>query len=1099
MNNHQEHTPDFSQSAVHGVRGRDVTIGDINQIINNSSPDSYNHIATIVSEYNKKLAKLERSFKDRNRSNQKNVHKALQNYYKDLRRRIEELQASAEEEEEEEKEEEEDNGEDEAQSAEGKSNVSFGWKELGTIAFVGAAIWMGQQETRERKEEEPLQNIEEVRTDVSELKHLIHLLNDFLSLGSLELDVDEILDDESLLDLSFPAKRFIESVKDSYKAQQKVLEESYVRESDKCRAEKDTRIYRHLLKSFLDKDDYPLSPSSINGIRYWLAQFTLVEEDVEKIEEELIRPFCSKNLELYEQAYQNRLCQEKFPLTATSVDELGCLKDKLGLNDFGFLQSEVKAIEKGISKPFYQDNFQEYKRIYKQKLEQKGLTLSSDDLYQLNKIESRLGLKIFVFKEFNIKEVEQELVKLVYQENLHKYKQLCKEKLEKEGFPFSLITIDELNSLEKNLGLGSLQSQDVPNPVLIKKELVRPFYQVNLQAYDKAYKQRLHQLGVNFAQNNTDELEKLRGSFGLNAFYLESIGLQDLFNLEEIKKIEAEQEEIVYREHIQSFELEYRQRLDKEGFFLSYSTISELSHLEEVLGLGSFQFQDCPEPTVIKEELLKPYYQASLQSHGKEYKKNLYRFGLTLAESNVPEVKKLRNDFGLSSAHLKNLGLQDQFALEDDLSAVEKAAKDSFYEESLQYYAQEFSRQVETSGCLTEQSNSMKESIQALGIRGEDIKVVEGLIKNSWSIEHLFHEHNSEVSYWKLISFLAGYEWQKADILTRNLLLKLADRSGKGFLDKESVEKIFAKDVYTLDRLWVEYSNGLFGFSVQKKILDRVEQKKQPFAEAVGWSNQAGLFKGIFAWKSYNELDFTLNAPKGHLPVWRVKGKEISVDDFSHLKIWDFKRNEAEQELQASITEDLSLIVSDTDNAKSDSSTTNILSRSFQKIFESINQFEIKKKVDEMGIDGFINQCAILAATTGAASGFGGFATMIVGVPFDVLNNVLQQFRVTLGVIYYKKGVYKVSFTELMKIVGVSIGVEVGATLTKSVMINLANKILVRLSASVAGKAIPFLGAAIGGSVNYGFVKAIGAAVKRIDMSSYTFQSEESGGEIEGQ
>lgn len=155
-----------------------------------------------------------------------------------------------------------------------------------------------------------------------------------------------------------------------------------------------------------------------------------------------------------------------------------------------------------------------------------------------------------------------------------------------------------------------------------------------------------------------------------------------------------------------------------------------------------------------------------------------------------------------------------------------------------------------------------------------------------------------------------------------------------------------------------------------------------------------------------------------------------------------------------------------------------LLSQSFHKAFESINQFEVKKGVD----------------ATGAATGFGGFATMIVGVPVDVVNNVIQQFRVTLGVIYYRKGVYNVSFGELMKIVGVSIGVEVGATLTKSVMISIANKILVRLSASAAGKAIPFFGAVIGGSVNYGFIKFIGAAVKRIDMKDHTFQSETSTG-----
>jgi len=168
-----------------------------------------------------------------------------------------------------------------------------------------------------------------------------------------------------------------------------------------------------------------------------------------------------------------------------------------------------------------------------------------------------------------------------------------------------------------------------------------------------------------------------------------------------------------------------------------------------------------------------------------------------------------------------------------------------------------------------------------------------------------------------------------------------------------------------------------------------------------------------------------------------------------------------------------------------------LLSQSFKKAFESINQFEIKKGVDEMGIDGFINHCAALAAATGAASGFGGFATMFIGVPVDVINNVIQQFRVTLGVIYHKKGIFKVSFSQLMKVVGVSIGVEVGATLTKAVMISIANKIIARLSVSLAGKAVPFLGAIVGGSVNYGFIKFIGKAVKQIDMNAYTFEAEE--------
>jgi hypothetical protein len=180
------------------------------------------------------------------------------------------------------------------------------------------------------------------------------------------------------------------------------------------------------------------------------------------------------------------------------------------------------------------------------------------------------------------------------------------------------------------------------------------------------------------------------------------------------------------------------------------------------------------------------------------------------------------------------------------------------------------------------------------------------------------------------------------------------------------------------------------------------------------------------------------------------------------------------------------------DGSDAESSKANILAQSFQKIFENINQFDIKNKVDKMGIDAFINQCATLAATTGAASGFGGFTTSIVGVPFDLMNNVLQLFRVTLGVIYHKKGVYKVSFLELIKIIGTAIGVEVGTIITRVILLAIAKSILLRMSASLAGKSVPFLGAAIGGFANYQYIRDMGESVKRINMSSKTFQAEES-------
>ena len=83
-----------------------------------------------------------------------------------------------------------------------------------------------------------------------------------------------------------------------------------------------------------------------------------------------------------------------------------------------------------------------------------------------------------------------------------------------------------------------------------------------------------------------------------------------------------------------------------------------------------------------------------------------------------------------------------------------------------------------------------------------------------------------------------------------------------------------------------------------------------------------------------------------------------------------------------------------------------LLAESFKKVFESMDKLAVKKGVDKMGIDKYINHCALLAGETGADRGLGGGATMLVGLPVDLINNIVLQFRVTLGVIYHKKGVY---------------------------------------------------------------------------------------------
>ncbi|MEO6521079.1 MAG: hypothetical protein ABIN91_05345 [Mucilaginibacter sp.] len=161
-------------------------------------------------------------------------------------------------------------------------------------------------------------------------------------------------------------------------------------------------------------------------------------------------------------------------------------------------------------------------------------------------------------------------------------------------------------------------------------------------------------------------------------------------------------------------------------------------------------------------------------------------------------------------------------------------------------------------------------------------------------------------------------------------------------------------------------------------------------------------------------------------------------------------------------------------------SLQNLSHDGFKKIFENINLYGIKKSVDKRGLDGFINHCARLAAGTGAIAGSGGAITMIASLPIDVVNNITQQFRVTLAIIYYKRGTYQISFEEFMSIIATSMKVEAGVAITKTMLEEIAEKLLLKMGSKTAGRLIPIFGAAIGGTANYLFVKGVAKAVKEM-------------------
>ncbi|MCL6749517.1 GUN4 domain-containing protein [Nostoc sp. CCCryo 231-06] len=72
--------------------------------------------------------------------------------------------------------------------------------------------------------------------------------------------------------------------------------------------------------------------------------------------------------------------------------------------------------------------------------------------------------------------------------------------------------------------------------------------------------------------------------------------------------------------------------------------------------------------------------------------------------------------------------------------------------------------------------------------------------------------------YHQLAYYLAAGMWEEADEETFKVMLEEAGQEKQGYLDIEDIREFPCEDLRIIDKLWVDYSDGHFGFSVQKEI-----------------------------------------------------------------------------------------------------------------------------------------------------------------------------------------------------------------------------------------------------------------------------------------
>lgn len=154
-----------------------------------------------------------------------------------------------------------------------------------------------------------------------------------------------------------------------------------------------------------------------------------------------------------------------------------------------------------------------------------------------------------------------------------------------------------------------------------------------------------------------------------------------------------------------------------------------------------------------------------------------------------------------------------------------------------------------------------------------------GLLAEHWPHGRIDMPSGRDIDYRPLQDLLIQQAFEEADRVT---LAKLCELAGPTSVKRKwvyftQVEQFPTVDLQTIDRLWLVYSEGKFGFSVQRRIWLSLGQNWDKFWPRIAWKddNIWTRYPGGFIWD--------LSAPDGHLPLSnQLRGVRMMASLLSH-------------------------------------------------------------------------------------------------------------------------------------------------------------------------------------------------------------------------
>ena len=161
-------------------------------------------------------------------------------------------------------------------------------------------------------------------------------------------------------------------------------------------------------------------------------------------------------------------------------------------------------------------------------------------------------------------------------------------------------------------------------------------------------------------------------------------------------------------------------------------------------------------------------------------------------------------------------------------------------------------------------------------------KTDKSFIKNQLNCDdYAWFTAPSEVGfdYSPLQRYLLNESFEDADRFTSSKLRELVGEKAvtRGYVYFSEVDSIPDIDLSTLNKLWIVYSRGKFGFTVQAKILNSVGGRYDKLWPRIGWKKD-----GI--WTRYpNAFTWSIDAPNGHMPlVNQLRGVRLMDSVLNH-------------------------------------------------------------------------------------------------------------------------------------------------------------------------------------------------------------------------